>query len=79
LKAGVRVPTVMDDHHLPEKIMRFDHERIPERVIHARGSGTHGFFECYAPLTKYTSAGFLAKKGKRTAVFTRFSAVVGSR
>lgn len=79
LKAGVRGPTLMDDHHLREKIMRFDHERIPERVVHARGSGAHGFFECYEPFSEYTQASFLAKKGKRTPVFVRFSTVAGSR
>jgi catalase len=79
LKAGVRGPTLMDDHHLREKIMRFDHERIPERAVHARGSGAHGFFECYAPQTKITRASFLAEKGKRTPVFVRFSTVAGSR
>lgn len=79
LKAGVRGPTLMDDHHLREKIMRFDHERIPERVVHARGSGAHGFFECHTPIPQFTQASFLAQKGKRTPVFVRFSTVVGSR
>lgn len=79
LKAGVRGPVLMDDHHLREKIMRFDHERIPERVVHARGTGAHGFFECYAPLTDFTRASFLAEKGKKTPVFVRFSTVAGSR
>lgn len=79
LRAGVRGPTLMDDHHLREKIMRFDHERIPERVVHARGSGAHGFFECYAPIPQFTKASFLSKKGKHTPVFVRFSTVAGSR
>lgn len=79
LKAGTRGPTLMEDHHLREKIMRFDHERIPERVVHARGSGAHGFFECYEAQSSLTQASFLAQKGKRTPVFVRFSTVAGSR
>jgi catalase len=78
LKAGVRGPTVMDDVHLREKVMHFDHERIPERVVHARGAAAHGVFEGYGTATALTSAGFL-EKGRRTPVFTRFSTVVGSR
>jgi catalase len=79
LKAGLRGPTLMEDFILREKITHFDHERIPERIVHARGSAAHGFFECYEPLTKFTKASFLAEKGKRTPVFVRFSTVAGER
>ena len=79
LHAGERGPTLMEDFHLREKIMRFDHERIPERVVHARGAGAHGHFQVYQSLAKYTSAGFLQDPEKRTPVFVRFSTVVGSR
>ncbi len=78
LKAGERGPTLLQDHHLREKITHFDHERIPERVVHARGAGAHGVFEGYGNAAKVTKAGFLAK-GKQTPVFVRFSTVVGSR
>ncbi|MDP9140394.1 MAG: catalase [Pseudomonadota bacterium] len=79
LKAGLRGPTLMEDFVLREKITHFDHERIPERIVHARGSGAHGYFECYKPLTKLTRAAPFAKAGKRTPVFVRFSTVVGER
>ncbi|UXA20462.1 catalase [Mycobacterium sp. SMC-4] len=79
LKAGVRGPTLMEDFHLREKITHFDHERIPERVVHARGSAAHGIFEAYGNAAKFTKAAFLAAKGKQTAVFCRFSTVLGSR
>ncbi|HEY1123045.1 MAG TPA: catalase, partial [Haloferula sp.] len=79
LKAGLRGPTLMEDFILREKITHFDHERIPERIVHARGSGAHGYFECYKPLTKLTRAAPFAKAGKRTPVFVRFSTVVGER
>jgi catalase len=79
LKAGLRGPTLMEDFILREKITHFDHERIPERVVHARGSAAHGFFECYAPLTRYTKAAFLSQAGKETPVFVRFSTVAGER
>ncbi len=79
LKAGLRGPTLMEDFILREKITHFDHERIPERIVHARGSAAHGFFECYQPQTKLTRASFLAEKGKRTPVFVRFSTVAGER
>lgn len=79
LKAGLRGPTLMEDFILREKITHFDHERIPERIVHARGSAAHGFFECYEPMTKVTRASFLAEKGKRTPVFARFSTVAGER
>jgi catalase len=79
LKAGLRGPSLLEDFILREKITHFDHERIPERVVHARGSGAHGFFECYEPLTKYTRASLFAQQGKRTPVFVRFSTVAGER
>jgi catalase len=79
LKAGLRGPALLEDFILREKITHFDHERIPERIVHARGSGAHGFFECYAPLTKITRASLFAEKGKRTPVFVRFSTVAGER
>jgi len=79
LKAGERGPTLLEDFHLREKITHFDHERIPERVVHARGSGAHGYFEVYESLAKITRAGFLQDPGVRTPVFVRFSTVAGSR
>jgi catalase len=79
LKAGLRGPSLLEDFILREKITHFDHERIPERVVHARGSGAHGYFECMAPLTKLTRASLLAEAGKRTPVFVRFSTVAGER
>ena len=78
LKVGDRGPTLMDDFHLREKIMHFDHERIPERVVHARGAAAHGVFEAYGNAEAFTSADFL-QRGRTTPVFTRFSTVVGSR
>ena len=79
LKAGVRGPTLLEDFILREKITHFDHERIPERVVHARGAGAHGFFELYRSLSEYTRADFLQEVGARTPVFVRFSTVAGSR
>jgi catalase len=79
LKAGLRGPTLMEDFIFREKITHFDHERIPERVVHARGSGAHGYFECYEPLSHYTRASLFAEAGKRTPVFVRFSTVFGER
>jgi len=79
LKAGVRGPTLLEDFHFREKMMRFDHERIPERVVHARGSGAHGYFQVYKSLEKYTQARFLTDPSLRTPVFVRFSTVGGSR
>jgi catalase len=78
LKAGPRVPLLLQDHHLREKITHFDHERIPERVVHARGAGAHGEFTAYGTAEAVTRAGFLAK-GRTTEVFVRFSTVLGSR
>ena len=79
LKAGLRGPVLLEDFILREKITHFDHERIPERIVHARGSAAHGFFECYESMAKYTRASFLAEAGKRTPVFVRFSTVAGER
>ncbi len=79
LKAGERGPTLMEDFHFREKMTHFDHERIPERVVHARGSGAYGYFELYESLSDYTRAGFLTDPSRKTPVFVRFSAVVGSR
>ncbi|HLS00290.1 MAG TPA: catalase, partial [Mycolicibacillus parakoreensis] len=78
LSAGERGPTLLDDFHAREKITHFDHERIPERVVHARGSGAYGHFETYDDwLAPYTAAKFLTTAGKRTPVFVRFSTVAG--
>lgn len=79
LKAGVRGPTLLEDFHFREKITHFDHERIPERVVHARGFGAHGFFQVYEPMAEYTKAKFLQDPNVKTPVFVRFSTVVGSR
>ena len=79
LKAGLRGPALLEDFILREKITHFDHERIPERIVHARGSAAHGYFECYEPLTKITRASLFAEAGKRTPVFVRFSTVAGER
>ena len=79
LKAGVRGPTLMEDFILREKITHFDHERIPERAVHARGTAAHGFFRLYKPMTQFTSAGFLQNPEVETPVFVRFSTVAGSR
>nr|ACF98209.1 putative catalase [uncultured bacterium 1114] len=79
LKAGFRGPTLLEDFILREKITHFDHERIPERIVHARGSAAHGYFECYKPLTELTRASIFAEAGKRTPVFVRFSTVAGER
>ena len=77
LKAGIRGPALLKDFILREKITHFDHERIPERVVHARGSGAHGFFECFDSLEHLTCAAPFAEKGKQTPVFVRFSTVAG--
>ena len=79
LKAGLRGPALLEDFILREKITHFDHERIPERIVHARGSAAHGYFECYESMAKVTRASFLSEKGKRTPVFVRFSTVAGER
>ena len=79
LKAGERGPTLLEDFILREKITHFDHERIPERIVHARGSAAHGTFQLYKPLNKYTKAKFLNDTSIQTPVFVRFSTVAGSR
>lgn len=79
LKAGVRGPTLLEDFHLREKITRFDHERIPERVVHARGAGAHGVFRVYESLADLTTAEFLCDPRLATPVFVRFSTVQGAR
>lgn len=79
LKQGARGPALMDDFHLREKLFHFDHERIPERVVHARGYGAHGFFETYAPLSDITSADIFQRGGEKTPAFVRFSTVAGSK
>jgi catalase len=79
LKAGLRGPTLLEDFILREKITHFDHERIPERIVHARGSAAHGYFEAYEPLTDLTRAAPFTEAGKRTPVFVRFSTVAGER
>ena len=79
LKVGPRGPTVLEDFHFREKIFHFDHERIPERVVHARGYAAHGFFENYKPQSKYTRADLFQRAGERTPAFVRFSTVAGSK
>jgi catalase len=79
LKAGVRGPTLMEDFYLREKITHFAHERIPERIVHARGAAAHGVFEVYEDLSDLTKAGLLTDTSRQTPVFVRFSTVAGSR
>lgn len=79
LKAGLRGPTLLEDFHFREKMTHFDHERIPERIVHARGTGAHGIFQLYESLKKYTKAEFLNDTSKTTPVFVRISTVQGSR
>jgi len=79
LKAGARGPALLEDFILREKITHFDHERIPERIVHARGSAAHGYFECYASMAKVTRMSVFAEAGKQTPIFVRFSTVVGER
>ncbi|MCI2809332.1 catalase [Eoetvoesiella caeni] len=79
LKAGLRGPALLKDFILREKLTHFDHERIPERVVHARGSAAHGYFESYESLAELTCASLFAESGKRTPVFVRFSTVAGER
>jgi len=73
LRAGTRGPTMLEDFIFREKITHFDHERIPERIVHARGSGAHGFFQPYKSMAKLTRAAFLQDGKKKTPVFVRFS------
>src|SRR3984885_2784109 len=77
LKGGGRGPTLLEDFILREKITHFDHERIPERIVHARGSGAHGYFQPYRSMKHVTSAGFLSDPKIKTPVFVRFSTVAG--
>ncbi|MEO7381769.1 MAG: catalase [Paracoccaceae bacterium] len=77
LRAGERGPTLLEDFVLREKIFHFDHERIPERIVHARGSAAHGYFECTDPIPDLSRATLFAEKGKRTPLFARFSTVAG--
>ena len=77
--AGPGGPVLMQDHHLIEKLAHFDRERMPERVVHAKGSGAYGYFEVTADVSRWTRAKFLAPVGKRTDVFVRFSTVAGER
>ena len=79
LKAGSRGPSLLEDFHFLEKMAHFDQERIPERVVHARGSGAHGYFQVYKSLSKYTKAAFLQDPSEKTPVFVRFSNVQGFR
>lgn len=80
LKAGTRGATLLEDFIMREKITHFDHERIPERIVHARGTAAHGFFEVYDDSMKeFTKAGFLTEPNRKTPVFVRFSTVAGSR
>ncbi|MCF6159533.1 MAG: catalase [wastewater metagenome] len=79
LKAGERGPTIMEDFHFRERMTHFDHESIPERIVHARGSGAHGYFQPYESMSEYTKAKFLQDPKVKTPVFVRFSTVVGSR
>lgn len=77
LRAGARGPALLEDFVLRDKIFRFDHERIPERVVHARGYGAHGVFECTRSLTEITAADLFGEVGRQTEVFVRFSTVAG--
>lgn len=77
LRVGARGPTLLEDFVLREKIFHFDHERIPERIVHARGSAAHGYFECTDAIPDLSRASLFAKKGKKTPVFVRFSTVAG--
>ncbi len=79
MTAGERGPILMQDVHLLDKLTHFDHERIPERVVHAKGAGAHGYFEVTADVSKYTKAAFLSEVGKKTDVFVRFSTVGGEK
>ncbi len=79
LTVGPGGPTVLHDHYLVQKMQHFNRERVPERVVHAKGGGAHGFFEVTGDVTAFTSASFLGKVGKRTPVFARFSTVAGEQ
>ncbi|MBS0351776.1 MAG: catalase, partial [Proteobacteria bacterium] len=79
LKAGPRGPSLLEDAHFREKLFHFDHERIPERVVHARGFGVHGYFENYRSLAEFTRADLFQRPGEKTPAFVRFSTVAGSK
>ncbi|MFO0959875.1 MAG: catalase [Isosphaeraceae bacterium] len=79
LKVGSRGPTLLEDFHFREKLFHFDHERIPERVVHARGYGAHGYFEAYESLSSITRADLFQRAGEKTPVFVRFSTVAGNK
>ena len=79
LKAGARGPTLLEDFHFRDKLFHFDHERIPERVVHARGMGAHGFFETYESLADITRADLFQRQGEKTEIFIRFSTVAGNK
>ncbi|KAA3452332.1 catalase HPII [Mesorhizobium sp. SARCC-RB16n] len=79
LRVGERGPSLIEDSHFREKIFHFDHERIPERVVHARGYGAHGYFETYESLAKYTHADIFQRAGEKTPAFVRFSTVAGNK
>lgn len=79
LRVGARGPLAMDDFHFREKLFHFDHERIPERVVHARGYGAHGYFETYDSLAAYTKADLFQRKSEKTPAFVRFSTVAGNK
>jgi catalase len=79
LKIGARGPTALEDFHFREKVFHFDHERIPERVVHARGFGAHGYFENYQPLSDITKADIFQRAGDKTPAFVRFSTVAGNK
>ncbi|MDX1902285.1 MAG: catalase [Gammaproteobacteria bacterium] len=79
LKIGRRGPSLLEDTHFREKIFHFDHERIPERVVHARGFGVHGYFETFQPLKEITSADIFQRRGEKTPAFVRFSTVAGNK
>src|SRR5579859_7339591 len=77
LSAGTEGPLLLQDHYLIQKMAQFNRERVPERVVHAKGGGAHGYFEVTEDVTHWTRAAFLAPKGRRTPVFVRFSSVAG--
>jgi catalase len=77
--AGEYGPILLQDFHVIDKLSHFDRERIPERVVHAKGAGAHGYFEVTNDITKYCKSGFLSQVGKKTPCFTRFSVVAGEK
>ena len=77
LSVGPNGPLLLQDHYLVQKMAQFNRERVPERVVHAKGGGAHGFFEVTADVTQCTKAAFLSIVGKQTPVFVRFSTVAG--